>query len=93
MRWRVVRSGDRMRIMVGTHNGKSQRAIPGVLGNHLKLWALMDSYRLHSNLHSVRMRPRIDCHITINQVGRMSPSYSRMVSPGPAYYRRGGLGS
>jgi hypothetical protein len=82
-----------MGIMVGTRDRKIQRAIPGFLGNRLKLWALMESFRLQSNIHSVRMRPRIGCHITINQVGRMSPSYSRMVSPGPAYYRRGGFGS
>jgi hypothetical protein len=31
--------------------------------------------------------------LTINQVGRTSPSYSRTVSPGPACYRPGGLGS
>ncbi|OYT17972.1 MAG: hypothetical protein CCU26_19175 [Nitrospira sp. UW-LDO-01] len=71
--------GRRHGDMVGTHAKKSQSALSGFMGNHLKLSELMGSHWLHSSVHSVRMHPRIDCHITINQVGRTSPSYSRMV--------------
>ncbi len=85
MRWRMVLSVDSMANMVSTRAEKIQIGVPGFMENPLKLWELMGLSRLHTGVLSVKMHPRIGCHITINQVGRMSPSYSRMVSPGPAY--------
>lgn len=79
--------------MVSTRVSESQSVSPGFFRNHLKLSKLMKSNWLHSSVHSGRMRPHTDCHITINQVGRTSLSSVRTGSPGPAHYRPGGLGS
>lgn len=67
--------------MVSTRVEKIQIAVPGFMGNHLKLSELTESSWLHSSVLSVKMPPRIDRQITINQVGWTIVFPNRKIQP------------